>query len=232
MAVAATTDPFDNSAQYDQLRQRAAQQNNSVVQSQKDAMARKFASIGAANSGASIKQNDIIDQQGQQNLEGVNQGIDQQQQAENRQFAQIKQGQQFQTSERQAGEAYGTSQADAQRAFEDSELGKQQKFSDTELGKQQSFTSSENQINRDFTADQSDKAQTIQKSQFADSLEQAKAQMEVDKETTEFNERMAVNQANKPTGILSDVLGSNNILSGLLPGGGGGGGGGFAGIKL
>ena len=122
MAAPATPgQPAQGPNEFDLARNRASQQNNAAVQAQKDAFKRRAAAGGNLNSGAFIKQETQVDQQGQQNLQQANETIDTAQRGENRRLAEVKEGRDFARGEREASQAFASGESAMQRKYMTSE---------------------------------------------------------------------------------------------------------------
>jgi hypothetical protein len=76
-------DPATSPSQFDLQRKRAAQQVNSDVQGQKDALQRRAAQLGGGVNGALIKQDQIAQDEGAKRLDQANEGINVAETAEN-----------------------------------------------------------------------------------------------------------------------------------------------------
>lgn len=220
MADALTLDP----TQYDLARKRAAQQNTSAVQGQQDALKRRFASLGSLNSGAAIKQSQLAEEAGQQNLTNANQNIDAAQAQEGQRLNEIKQGQEFsagqadlqrkfQTGERLGGQDYASIQADLQRKFATGERLSSQDFANLQRLGSQDFAKGENDANRSQQYQQylgelqfKQNAASQQQNQFDAQMSLANKQFTADQATTAFNEKMAEDAANSNGGGLFGSL--------------------------
>lgn len=224
-----------DSTQYDLARNRAAQQNNQAVQGQKDALKRRFAALGSINSGAAIKQDQLAEESGQQNLTNANQNIDASQAQEKQRIAEVNQGQEFakserlgsqefaggqaelgrkfQTSERLGGQDYASMQADLQRKFQTGERLSSQDFANLQRLGSQEFSHGENEANRflqnqQYTQDLQfrQKVSDQQNEQFDKQYGLATKQFIADQATTDFNKRLAEQAANqKDNGIFSQI---------------------------
>lgn len=230
MAYALDQDTID---QFDSQRKRAAQENNAAVQTQKDALKRRFASMGSLNSGAALKQDQLTEQQGQDNLNKANEQIAAAQNAEGRRQKEVGEGRDFARTEREASQNFGASQADLQRRFMSGEREAGQGFAASQADLQRQFASGERKAGQDFatgerigaqgfSADQANQARELQKSQFGQQMDQARLNFEeekfVNRANIDFNERM-LNQKD----MIERLLG-NIGLGGLFSEDGSGGG--------
>lgn len=237
----------DTLNQFDAQRKRAAQENTAAVQTQKDALKRRFASMGALNSGAALKQDQLTEQQGQENLAKINEGIGAQQIAEGRRQKEIADTRDFSRSEREAGQNFAALQAEAQRKFQTGErLGSQdfarlsaddqrrymtserlgsQDFARGERTAGQQFARGERLGSQDFSADQARMARDLQSSQFGQQMDMARLNFDEEKRVNDanidFNNRMLAQKD-----MIERLLG-NLGFGGLLGEGGGGGVGGL-----
>lgn len=163
MAAPITQDSYLNdTSQFDYARKKAADQSAVSLQARKDALARRFASLGNLDSGAQIKQEENAANDEASNLTNANEGINAQQQAELGRRKEVVMGQQFASGEAekgrtfQAGEnalqrAYGTSEREAGQQFSGEQNAMQRKFATGERLSSQDFASIQAQLGRDFT---------------------------------------------------------------------------------
>lgn len=92
--------------QYDVQRQRAAQQEAGNLQGARDALNRRIAAMGGGPGGAAIAADKQLVNDSAQRLQQANEGIDQQQAAEERNLRQIQLGQQFESDEAEKGRQF------------------------------------------------------------------------------------------------------------------------------
>lgn len=189
----------DGPDQFELARKRASAQNNAAVQGQQDALKRRFASLGSVNSGAAIKQNQMVAERGQENLAAVNQNIDAAQTAEFGRKAELQANRDFARSERLGSQDFMGSQA---------ELGR--KFSTSERLGSQAFAAGENATTRKIQQQQYDADMKFRKSvqesansQFADQMDLANRQFAEDRATTQFNKDLAAKGQKKS---FQDIL--------------------------
>ena len=123
-------------------------------QQEKEALQRRFASMGGLGSGASIKTEQMAEQaSGKRLAEGMG-NIEMSKLAEQARQEEIAQQQAYGTSERQAGQAYGTSERQAGQAFGTSERMAGQAYGSMERKAGQAYGTSERQAGQAFAGDQ------------------------------------------------------------------------------
>lgn len=213
-------DYLKDTSQFDLARKRAAEQSAANLQARKDALARRFASLGNLNSGARIKQEQLAADQEAANLNNANESINAQQSAELGRRKEVVMGQQFQageaekgrqfsaeqaalqraygTSEREAGQSFASSQADLQRKFQTGERLSSQDFASLQAQLGRDFTKSEREALQDYQTKATDKAQEIQREQFNKTygLEVQRANTAVDQFNTQLRESVKQYSAN------------------------------------
>lgn len=134
----------DITKQYDPLRKRAQQQEAANLQGQRDAMARRFASMGGGPGGAQIKQENVIADQSAQRLAAANEGIDAQQQGALNAAREAQLGRDFQTSERLGSQKFASGESALARKFQTSERLGSQDFADKQRQAAENFTNWQN----------------------------------------------------------------------------------------
>lgn len=134
--------------EYNAMRARLQQKTTAETGQQQDAMARRFASQGGSNTGAAIKQQQLIAEAGAQRSDEGTQQINEQEAATRRQLQAAEDQKVFQSQE-----------ADAGRQFTAGE---------NEAGRQ--FTAGESRIGRDFQAGESEKQRGFQKGMFDEDM--------------------------------------------------------------
>lgn len=102
-------------------RKRAAQTEQSQVQSQRDAMAKRAAQLGGGPGGAFVKQERLVGDESAQRLQQANEGITAAQLGEHSRIGQVLQGQEFARDERLGSQAWQSGEAGLQRGFQTSE---------------------------------------------------------------------------------------------------------------
>lgn len=234
--------------EFDLARQRAAQQSNAAAQAQKDALKRRFAAQGNVNSGSFIKSQEQVDNNAQEKLQQANEGINAQQQTENRRVKEIQDNRDFARSERLGSQDFSASQADAMRRFQTGErtggeqfqtglLGKQQDFAAAQAEAQRKYATGERLSSQDFAALQARDARDFEghenylnrvehNTDREQQGEQFDRQLVLDEWATKVNASMAQREANRPTGLIPGIVGEGGVggmLGGLTGGGGGGG---------
>lgn len=124
--------------EYDAMRARLTQRSNADVGQQQDAMQRRFASQGGLNSGAAIKQQQLVAEAGAQNREQGMEGISSQESAERRRLQEAESQKEFQSQEAATGRQFQSKEAQAGRDFAagESRLGReaQRSMFDVDMG--------------------------------------------------------------------------------------------------
>lgn len=125
-------------AEYDAMRSRLSQRSNADVGQQQDAMQRRFASQGGLNSGAAIKQQQLIAEAGAQNREQAMEGVNSQESAERRRLQEAESQKEFQSQEAATGRQFQSQEALAGRAFAagESRLGREFAAGESRLGRE------------------------------------------------------------------------------------------------
>ncbi len=213
MAAAISQDDFLNdTSQFDLARKKAAEQNAANLQTQKDALARRFASLGNLNSGARLKQEQLVNDQANTNLNNANDSINAQQNSELERRREVVQGQQFQSGEAEKGRDFAANQANLQRQFQTGERLGGQDFASGQAEKQRQFEDIQNQNNRQFTAGQNAINRTVQGDQFNQQQALAKQQLDQAHEQFDktFGEETRINNAN--LGFAQQALNKKGVL--------------------
>lgn len=130
--------------EYDAMRARLTQRSNADVGQQQDAMQRRFASQGGLNSGAAIKQQQLVAEAGAQNREQGMEGISSQESAERRRLQEAESQKEFQSQEAATGRQFQSQEAQAGR----------------------DFSAGESRLGRDFAAGESRMGREAQRSMF------------------------------------------------------------------
>jgi hypothetical protein len=149
--------PNEGPDEYQLARQRAQQQANAAAQGQKDALKRRFAALGSVNSGAAIKQEQLVDQNAADQVQNATQQIDAAQRAEGRRVKEVEDNRKFAREERIGSQDFQGGQNALQRAFMTSERMGSQDFSRGERLSSQDFASGERKAGQDFASSQADK---------------------------------------------------------------------------
>jgi len=129
---------------FELAKKRAQQKATESQQQSTDALKRRFAQMGALQSGAAIKQEQLVAEKTQEQLGQELEGIGAQEAEFNRQQQEVKEGREW-----QAG------QADIQRKFESGESALGRAFATAEAQKGREFTSGENLTQRKFESGES-----------------------------------------------------------------------------
>ena len=162
--------------QYALARRRIKGESQASQQTTKDALARRFASLGNLNSGARIKIEQKAQDQSEGQLNNALEGVDAAEQAELARRREVQLGREFQTSERLGSEKFASGerlgsekfasgerlgaqdfaalQAKLGRDFTTSEREAIQRYSTSERLGSQDFAGTEARYGRDFAADQ------------------------------------------------------------------------------
>lgn len=184
---------FDPMSRFDKARSQAKQETFASKQAAQEAINRRFAQMGMQGSGASIKQQRLIDQQSEEELGKRLEGISGMQEQEVSRQNEIKQAREYQTKEREAGQEYGSSM-----------LKKQQDYATQEREAGQGYASAQSKAAQDFAASQQEKqnafAQTmdgVQGGRFAEQMKLERDKFDYDKVIGEFNMKMANSEAGK-----------------------------------
>ena len=197
--------PMNPMARFDRAKVKAKQEVNAQTQEAKDAMARRFASMGLQNSGAAIKTEGIVQQKSNEALNNRLEGIQGQEEQEYQRLDEVKQARDFAKSEREAGQQFGAGQADIQRKFASDEAKFGRDFAMKQMQESQNFAKGERVAGQSFAQDMTDRQQQFQKDfvlgpqgeQWQKQYELAMKQFEMDAATTAFNTQMAESEANK-----------------------------------
>ena len=206
--------------QYALARRRIKGESQASQQTTKDALARRFASLGNLNSGARIKIEQKAQDQSEGQLNNALEGVDAAEQAELARRREVQLGREFQTSERLGSEKFASGerlgaqdfaalQAKLGRDFTTSEREAIQRYSTSERLGSQDFAGTEARYGRDFAADQgkierlfaeaeSKKGRDFQGSNFNKDRQLAYEQLKSANEqfNQTFKEEMRVNDAN------------------------------------
>lgn len=184
---------IDPMSRFEKAKTRAKQETFASKQAAQEAINRRFAQMGMQGSGASIKQQNLIDQQSEEELGKRLEGISGMQEQEVSRQNEIKQAREYQTKEREAGQEYGSSM-----------LKKQQDYATKEREAGQGFASAMNKEAQDHAGRMQDKQYAF--SQFMDDrqgdrfniqMQAERDKLDYDKVIGEFNMNMAKSEAGK-----------------------------------
>lgn len=201
-----------NVDQFDLARKRAEQQNSAQVQTQQDALKRRFAAAGALNSGAAIKTQEMVAEQGNQNLQQAHEGINAQQSAENQRQKEVVEGRDFARSERLGSQEFAKGER----------IGSQE-FGAGQAELQRKWSTGERLSSQDYQSAQADITRKMQESQFGRSLEAQYKQLSQDQwanEKTYELGKLALEKKDLLERLLGNLMGGG---AGPLGGAGGGG---------
>lgn len=137
--------------QFDVARERAAQRSSADAQATTGAIQRRFASMGGLNSGASIKAQQIAQQQAQAQREDAIAGVDAAQQQYAEQLAESERGRAFQASQSGLDRGFQGEQNALARALQARQLDMQGTQFDKQFdlqGRQFDFQKDESAFNR------------------------------------------------------------------------------------
>jgi hypothetical protein len=209
--------PMEQPDEFELARKQAAQQVQSGVQQQKDALKRRFAALGGLNSGAAIKQEQLAEESGAQRLDQANQVIGSAQRKEAQRLREVQEGRDFARSEREASQGFA-------RDMSREQMRGQQEFASNEAEKQRAFATGERTSSQKFSAEQAKMAQDLQSSQFGKQMEMADRQFAEDQYINRENLRIANKMAGKK-GMFESMFSAstysgavNDIMSPADPG--------------
>lgn len=140
--------------EFDYARKRAAQQEASNLQQQRDALARRQAQTGGGVRGALIKQEQVASDNSAQRLAQANEGIDSAQRAEERRIREIDEGRQFARGEREASQSFSRGEREASQAYGADQAAIQRRFQTGEREGSQGFAAGESALARRFAEQQ------------------------------------------------------------------------------
>jgi hypothetical protein len=147
---------------FELARKRAKQASTAATagtQQQSEAAKRRFAALGLGTSGAALKQEQQIMQQGAQRLSQAEEGIQAQEFAEQARKREIQEGRQFASEQSALGRRFQAEQAQLGREFQSSLAEEQRAFATGEREASEKFGAEQAQISRD-----------IQQKQFQDTF--------------------------------------------------------------
>ncbi len=129
--------------QFALARQRAQQGANESTQRQKDALQRRFASLGNLDSGVAMKMEQQAETESRRQLDDVNAGIDAAEQAESARKQEVKEGRDFSRSERLGSQEFASGERLGSQGFASGEALKGRQFSTAERLGSQGFAAGE-----------------------------------------------------------------------------------------
>lgn len=148
----------DVTNQADLQRKRAAQQEGANLQGQKDAIARRAASLGGGPSGAFVKQEQLAGDRSADRLQSANEGINAQADSQLGELRKVQQGQDFAHGERLGSQQFASGERAAGQTFAHGERVGSQQFASGERQAGQAFTHGENQSQIQAAKDSQDAA--------------------------------------------------------------------------
>jgi len=176
-------------SQFDIARKRAEQQSRASVQGQQEALKRRFASMGAAGSGAALKQEQLAAEKGQEQLGQQMEAIGAAEQQETERKAEVAQAQQFQSGEAEKARQFAIAERQASEQFQSANTAKTQAFQE--------------------------RVQAWNESQAGKEMDMALQQFNQDKETTEFNRRLSIATARREGIAPEELLAPGQASPGL-----------------
>lgn len=136
------------SRRYALLNKQLQQSENRNLQTEQDALSRRFASIGGLGSGASIKAGQISNQASARRVQEGKTALAASEADERFKQEEIEKGRAFQTSERLGSQEYASGEASEQRKFLTGERLGSQTYATGEREESQKFTAGENSLSR------------------------------------------------------------------------------------
>jgi len=183
---------------YDVLGQQVQREERQRTGQEQEALQRRFASMGALGSGASVRAEQTAQEEGAKRFGQAKLGIETARLGEEQRFAEVEEGRQYSTAERIAAQKYGSAERQASQKFASSEALKGRDFATSEreaaqiftskesgkaytrqqklLDKTQGFQAKENALNRDLTSRELDMNEWIATENLAIAKEALKAQ--------------------------------------------------------
>ena len=206
--------------QFELARRRASQRSGAETQAQQGALKRRFATLGGLGSGASIKADQQVAEQGAQRVQQATEGIDVAEAQDTARKEEIQEARKFQTSERMGqqefargerlgSQEFGAGQAQIGREFQTSERIGGQKFANAQRLGSEIFAGAQSQLQRDMAQGQFNKQlsfekekHTIARSQFMQQLALAMKQFGLDEKVTNANLDMQKNSKEGQFAVL------------------------------
>jgi hypothetical protein len=216
---------------YQLAREDISTQQRGQTEQEKEALRRRFATIGGLGSGASIKAEQSAEREGARRLATGMSAITQQELGDKQRLEEIEQGQKFQTSERmgsqgfqsgerEAGQKFVSGENKIGREFQTSERMGAQDFSTGEADKQRGFMTKEREAGQTFTTSERTGAQAFSQGEKlrVEALEKLKieitqAELELNKKISDANLKQAeeageVAKDKAAGGIFTTIAGS------------------------
>lgn len=164
--------------EYDYARRKATETANTTNQSEQDALKRRFAAMGALNSGSSIKAMQIQTDAAEQRKADALEGINVQEAAAKRAFDQQQQQMAFQSGEAAKQRLFGAEESGLGREFQSGEALKGREFQSGEALKGREFQSGESALSRALQEKQFQTQLAQQNEQFSKQYDQSKYEFE------------------------------------------------------
>ena len=149
---------IDNASdkRFDILKRRLQSDVKGQTQQQQEGLKRRFAAIGGLSSGAAIKQQQLAEQRGGQQLQRAGETVE---------LARL--GEQARQQEVEAGRKFQAGESALQRKFAGEQAGLGREFATSERLGSQEYGGAQSQLARNFAANQSKKGRQHDRTQFA-----------------------------------------------------------------
>lgn len=134
--------------------QQLRRQEQSQAEKEKEALRRRFASTGSLGSGASIKAEQMAQQESSKRFGEGSRQLEMAKLGEQARQEEIEQARAFQMKEREATQKYGTGEREASQLFAAEQAGLGREFTTSEREAAQKYGSIEARRGRDFAAEQ------------------------------------------------------------------------------
>jgi len=183
--------------------QRLQQQERGRISEEQDALKRRFASIGATGSGASIKAAQQAEQAGSSRLAQGKGALEIARLGEEQRLGEIESAREFQRGEREAGQLFAGGQAALGRRFSSFERAAGETFAGRQAEIGRDFAEKQARLGREFTTGEREAAQIFNKG-LAD------REFELNKLISMANLGMAQQQLDEnKKGMLAGILGND-----------------------
>lgn len=186
-------------AEYDAMRARVKRDTNTAAQTQQDALDRRFARLGGLNSGAYIKQSQVLGQELNQQASNAQSDVDMQEVAEKRRIAELDANRKFATSERLGSQQFASGERVGTQQFASGERQAGQQFATGERIGSQQYATGERLGGQQFQQQNLDKDYALKQGAFdldksvkEQAMRLSQSEFDNDKLTTEFNKLTAI----------------------------------------
>lgn len=176
------------------LRKRAKREAQAGTEQQKEALSRRFASLGMASSGEAIKQEQLAEQRGQAARRRATEAIDVAELGEKAQREAEERGRTFAREERVGAQQFAAGEALKGREFSAEQAGINRLFQSKEADKQRGFMGNQAQMERDlrnlhFNKNMKFRSKAFKYQKKLDAFQQSMAtkRFDLDQEVTRFN---------------------------------------------